>query len=326
MRNLITDVLGVRVGNATDLKLGSGVTAVLFDEPFTASADLRGGGPGTRETDLLDPVATVEKIDAITLSGGSAFGLDAASGVVAHLAERGRGYKVGRAAVPIVPGAILFDLLGPGNKSWGRYSPYRDLGYLAAGSAALNFDLGSAGAGTGATTENLKGGLGSASAHAPSGHIVGALAAVNAAGRVTVGNGPHFWAAPFEMNNEFGGRGLPSPLPEDAHVPVLKGQSRASTTLAVVVTDAILTKAQCQRLAVMAGTGLARSIYPVFTPLDGDIVFAVSTVRRILTDPVVDLARLGASAANCLARAVARGVYEAVALPEGIPAWKDKFK
>lgn len=326
MRNLITDILGIRVGHATDLKLGSGATAILFDEPFTASVDLRGGGPGTRETDLLDPVSTVEKIDAIALSGGSAYGLDAASGVMAHLAERGRGYKIGKAVVPIVPGAILFDLLGPGNKNWGRYPPYRDLGYLAAGAAGINFELGSAGAGTGATTENLKGGIGSASALAPSGHVIGTLAAVNAAGRVTVGGGPHFWAAPFEVNSEFGGRGLPSPMPDDAHAPITKGQSRMSTTLAVVATDAILTKAQCARLAVMAGTGLARSIYPVFTPLDGDIVFAVSTGRRALNDPVLDLAALGAATANCLARAVARGVHEAKALPEGIPGWKDKFK
>lgn len=325
MRNLITDITGIRVGNATDLKLGSGSTAILFDEPFTASADLRGGGPGTRESSLLDPVATVEKIDAIALSGGSAFGLDAASGVMAYLAEQGRGFHIGSATVPIVPGAILFDLLAPGDKNWGRHSPYRELGYQAASAASENFELGSAGAGTGATTQNLKGGIGSASALAPSGHLVGALAAVNAAGRITVGEGPHFWAAPIEEKNEFGGRGLPSKMPDDAHAPITKGMDRISTTLAVVATDAALTKTQCARLAVMAGTGLARSIYPVFTPLDGDIVFAVSTGKRPLNNPVLDLATLGASAANCLARAVARGVYEAKAMAGGIPGWKEKF-
>ncbi len=326
MRNLITDLSGIRVGHATDLKLGSGVTAIVFEEPFTASCDLRGGGPGTRETDLLDPVATVEKIDAITLSGGSAFGLDAASGVMAHLASQGRGYKVRDALVPIVPAAILFDLNGPGDKQWGRYSPYRELGYSAAESATQDFKLGSIGAGTGATTENIKSGIGSASAQTASGHSVGALVAVNAAGRVTVGDGPHFWAAPFESGKEFGGRGFPSPLPADAHTPAVKGDARASTTLAVIATDAILSKSQCKRLAVMAGTGLARSIYPVFTPLDGDIVFAVSTGRRALADPVADLARIGAAAANCLARAVARGVYEAMTLAGGMKAYKDKFK
>lgn len=326
MRNLITDIPGIRVGHATDLKLGSGSTAILFDEPFTASADLRGGGPGTRESSLLDPVSTVEKIDAIALSGGSAYGLDAAGGVLAYLAEKGRGYKIGTAIVPIVPGAILFDLLAPGDRNWGRYSPYRELGYTAAEAAGEHFELGSVGAGTGATTENLKGGIGSASALAPSGHRVGALAAVNAAGRVTVGSGPHFWAAPFEMNHEYGGRGLPSPMPDDAHAPITKGQSRVSTTLAVVATDAALTKTQCARLAIMAGTGLARSIVPVFTPLDGDIVFAVSTGKRPLNDPLLDLTALGAAAANCLARAVARGVYEAKAMQGGVAAYKDRFK
>lgn len=326
MRNLITDVPGIRVGNATGPNLGSGVTAVVFDEPVTAGVDLRGGGPGTRETDLLDPASTVEKIDAISLSGGSAYGLDAAAGVVAYLAERQRGYRIGNALVPIVPGAILFDLLAPGDKHWGRYSPYRELGYAAAESIAEDFKLGSVGAGTGATTENLKGGLGSASSLSPSGHVVGALAAVNAAGRVTVGDSPHFWASPFEVNNEFGGCGFPLQLPADAHVPLTKGMNRTSTTLAVVATDAMLTKAQCRRLAVMAATGLARSVFPVFTPLDGDIVFAAAIGKRPLKDPVLDLAALGASAANCLARAVARGVYEAKTLPGGIASYKDKFK
>ncbi len=327
MRNLITDVHGVRVGHETDLRLGSGVTAIVFEQPVVAGCDLRGGGPGTRETDLLDPAATVEHIDAIAFSGGSAFALDASAGVMAYLAERGRGFKVGSARVPIVPGAILFDLLGPGEKAWGRYPPYRELGYQAAAAAGLNFALGSVGAGTGATTENLKGGIGSASAHTPSGHMVGALAAVNAAGRVTVGDGPHFWAAPFEVGAEFGGLGLPSPMPEEARVPHLKGAARASTTLAVVATDATLTKPQATRLALMAGAGLARAIFPLYTPLDGDIVFAAATARRPLADPIGDLARLGAAAAACLTRAVARAVYEARALklPGAMPAWRDRF-
>jgi L-aminopeptidase/D-esterase-like protein len=232
---------------------------------------------------------------------------------------------IGGARVPIVPGAILFDLLAPGDKKWGRYPPYRDLGYAAAAAAAADFALGSVGAGTGAHTQNLKGGIGSASARTPSGHLVGAIAAVNAAGRVTVGDGPHFWAAPFEAGSEFGGRGMPSPFPSAALIPHLKGQPRTSTTLAVVATDAILTKAQATRLAIMAGAGLARAIYPAYSPLDGDIVFAAATAKQPLADPLGDLARLGAAAATCLSRAIARAVFEAKALPGGLPSWRDKF-
>ena len=205
MRNLITDVPGMKVGHAEDLRLGSGATAIIFDQPAAASIDVRGGGPGTRETALLDPAQTVEGIDAITLAGGSAFGLDAASGVQAWLKEQGRGFAVRTARVPIVPAAILFDLLSGGDKDWGRYPPYRELGYAAAAAASPDFPLGSVGAGTGATTVNCKGGIGSASAGTAEGHVVGALAAVNAVGSVTIGDGPWFWAAPFERAAEFGG-------------------------------------------------------------------------------------------------------------------------
>jgi D-aminopeptidase len=325
VKNLITDVPGVAVGHATDKALGSGVTALLFDEPAIASVDLRGGGPGTRETELLHPASTVERIDAIVLSGGSAFGLEAAAGVMAFLAEQGRGFAVGSARIPIVPGAILFDLLGPGDKNWDRYPPYRELGYAAAKASALEFELGSIGAGNGATTQNLKGGIGSASIKTPSGHWVGTIAAVNAVGRVTVGDGPHFWAAPFEVGKEFGGAGFPSPLPAGAHAVHLKGDVRANTTLCIVVTDAILTKPQAARLAVMASAGMARAIYPVFSPLDGDVIFAAATGKRPLADPIRDFARLGAAAADCLARAIARGVYEAKSLPGGLPSWRDRF-
>lgn len=325
-RNLITDVPGVLVGNAESARLASGATAVIFEKPAVGSIDVRGGGPGTRETALLDPAQTVEGIDAIALAGGSAFGLDAASGVQAWLREQGRGFAVRTARVPIVPGAILFDLLNGGDKDWGRYPPYREFGYDAAQRAATDFALGSAGAGLGATTVNLKGGLGSASAICD-GFTVGALAAVNAAGSVVVGDGPWFWAAPFEHEAEYGGQGLPAPIPAGALEPVTKASPRASTTLAVVATDAVLSKAQAKRLAVMAQTGLARAIYPVHTPLDGDVVFAASTGRKPLGDPLLGLTALGAAAANCLARAVARAVYEAAALPYpgALPAWRDRF-
>jgi D-aminopeptidase len=327
MRNLITDVPGLKVGHAEDLKLGSGATAIIFDEPAAASIDVRGGGPGTRETALLDPAQTVQGIDAIALSGGSAFGLDAASGVQSWLREQGRGFAVRTAKVPIVPAAILFDLLNGGDKDWGRFPPYRDLGYAAAAAARIDFRLGSVGAGTGATTVNCKGGIGSASAQSRDGFIVGALAAVNAAGSVLVGDGPWFWAAPFETDGEFGGHGLPKDFTPDMLAPAIKGSVRENTTLVVVATDAILNKAQAKRLAVMAQSGLSRAIYPVHSPLDGDVLFAASTGRKPLADAALDLTRLGALAAHVVARAIARGVYEARALAgqSALPAWKDKF-
>ncbi len=327
MRNLITDVPGLLVGHAHDEKLASGVTAIVFDEPAVASGDVRGGAAGTHETDLLRPEQTVERVDAIVLSGGSAFGLDAPGGAQAFLREQGRGFAIGSARVPIVPGAILFDLLNGGNKDWGRFPPYRDLGFAAAANAARDFALGTAGAGYGATTVNLKGGLGSASAQMHDGTVVGAIVAVNAVGSVTVGSSPHFWAAPFEQDGEFSGRGFPASMPADALTVRFKGGPRESTTIALVATDATLSKAQAKRLAVVAHDGLARAIYPVHTPLDGDIVFAASTAKRPLADPIAALAELGALAANVLARAVARAAFEATALPfaGALPSWKDVF-
>ena len=327
LRNLITDIPGLRVGQAADAKLGSGVTVVVFDTAVVASVDVRGGGPGTRETALLDPAQTVEGIDAIVLSGGSAFGLDAASGVQAWLREQGRGFKIRDAVVPIVPGAIMFDLLNGGDKHWGRYPPYRELGYEAAKTAGADFALGSAGAGLGATTATLKGGVGSASAVTHQGITVGALAVVNAVGTTTVGDGPHFWAAAFEQNGEFGGRGAPAQVTGADLAIRAKGGPRENTTIAVIATDAKLNKAQCNRLAVMAQDGFARAIYPVHTPLDGDVVFSAATGAKPLADPFYGLAELGMVAANVMARAIARGVYEATALrfPGAQPSWKDKF-
>jgi D-aminopeptidase len=326
-RNLLTDIPGIRVGHADDVRAASGVTAILFDAPFVTAVDVRGGGPGTRETDLLDPARTVEAVDAIVLSGGSAFGLDAASGVQAFLREAGRGYAVGTARVPIVPGAILFDLLNGGDKEWGRYPPYRELAYTAAGRASSDFALGSVGAGLGATTVNFKGGIGSASAVTNPGFTVGALAAVNAAGSVVIDDGPWFWAAPYEQNGEFGGHGLPPRMPPRALAGRTKGAPRQSTTLVVVATDAGLSKGQARHIAVMAHDGLARAIHPVHTPLDGDIVFAAAARQRPFGDAVFDLTAIGATAADVVARAVARAVFEAEALcfPQSLPGYKDKF-
>jgi L-aminopeptidase/D-esterase-like protein len=330
LKNLITDIPGVRVGHADDAALASGVTAVIFDSPAVASIDVRGGGPGTREDGLLEPASTVQEIDAIALSGGSALGLDAAGGIQAWLAEQGRGLRIREAVIPIVPGAICFDLLNGGNKAWGRFPPYRDLAYAAARAASDDFALGSVGAGLGATTANFKGGLGSASAQTADGITVGALAVVNAVGSVTVGDGPWFWAAPFELNNEFGGRGLPAAFTPDMLRARLKGgpdaTSSENTTLVVVATDAMLTKSQAKRLAMIAQTGMARAIYPVHAPTDGDVVYAAATGRKPI-DPRFGLTELGMVAANVVARAIARGVHSATALPflGALPAWSDRF-
>jgi L-aminopeptidase/D-esterase-like protein len=329
-RNLLTDIAGVSVGHAEDAALASGVTAILFDKPAVASVDVRGGGPGTRDETLLDPVSTVEAIDAITLSGGSAFGLDAGGGVQAWLHERGRGLRIRDAIIPIVSGAICFDLLNGGNKAWGRFSPYRDLGYAAAQAAGSDFAIGSVGAGLGATTVNFKGGLGSASAATTAGVKVAALAVVNAVGSVIIGDGPWFWAAPFEIDGEYGGRGMPAAFTADMHKLRIKGGPEATavenTTLVVVVTDAILTKPQAKRLAMIAQTGMARAIHPVHAPLDGDVVFAAATGAKPV-DPLFGLTELGMVAANVVARSIARGVYHATALPfaGALPAWRDRF-
>ncbi|MGY8664784.1 P1 family peptidase [Bradyrhizobium sp. UFLA05-109] len=330
MKNLLTDIAGVRVGHAHDDKLASGATAIVFDQPAVAAIDVRGGGPGTREDALLDLANTVERVDAIALSGGSAFGLETGGGVQAWLAEQGRGFRVREALIPIVPGAILFDLLNGGDKAWGRFPPYRDLGYAAAASAGADFALGSVGAGLGATTANCKGGLGSASAVTSNGIKVAAIAAVNAVGSVTVGDGPWFWAAPFEVGGEFGGRGLPDTFADDMLKMRIKGgpaaSARENTTIGLVVTDATLTKAQAKRLAMIGQTGFARAIYPVHAPTDGDVLFAAATCEKAI-DPIVELTEVGMVAANVVARAIARGVYHATALPfaGALPAWRDRF-
>jgi len=330
MNNLLTDIAGVRVGHADDAALASGVTAVIFDRPATAALDIRGGGPGTREGALLDVANTVEQIDAIALSGGSAFGLEAGGGVQAWLAEQGRGFNVRGALVPIVPGAICFDLLNGGNKTWGRFAPYRELGFAAAAAAGSNFTLGTAGAGFGANTANLKGGIGSASAQTKDGVKVAALVVVNAVGTVTVGDGPWFWAAPFEVDGEFGGRGLPASFTPHMLKIRIKGGASAteaeSTTLGVVVTDAALTKVQARRIAMIAQTGFARAIYPVHAPMDGDVLFAAATGERPI-DPIIGLTELGMIAANTVARAIARGVHAATRLSfaDALPAWRDRF-
>ncbi|WP_117194515.1 P1 family peptidase [Rhizobium terrae] len=322
--NLLTDIEGVAVGHATDLLLGSGVTAIVFDEPAIASGSVLGGAPGGRDTALLDPSMSVQAVDAFVLSGGSAFGLDAAGGVQAGLREIGRGFQVGTARVPIVPQAILMDLLNGGDKDWGLHSPYRDMGYEAFKAAGKGrFALGTVGAGTGASTATFKGGIGSASAVTPAGHTVAALMAVNAMGSATIGEGPHFWAAPFERENEFGGLGLPQTFDTRLR---LKGRSMIATTIGVIVTDAVLSKAEAHRLSILAHDGLARAVLPAHLPGDGDTIFSAATGTRPLKEPAdfIDICHL---ATLVTARAVARGVYEATALPvpNAQPAWQDRF-
>ncbi len=323
-RNLITDVSGLVVGNAHDATLRSGVTVLTADRPFTAAVHVMGGAPGTRETDLLSPDRLVQQVDALVLAGGSAFGLDACSGVADGLRAMGRGFAVGDQPVPIVPGAILFDLLNGGDKGWDR-NPYHALGRAALDAAAPLCALGTAGAGYGALTGRWKGGLGSASTVLESGHCVGALVAVNALGSATVGDGPHFWAAPWEMGEEFGGLG-PAVMHEPTHEPLpSKGQGEA-TTIAIVATDAALTQAECLRLATAAQDGMARALAPSHTLIDGDLVFAAATGDRPLSDPVGDAFRLGHAAACCLARAIARAVYLAEPLAgDVLPAYRARF-
>ena len=312
-RNLITDVPGLRVGNAEDPKVRTGTSVLIGERAFTAAVHVMGGAPGTRETDLLAPDKLVQQVEAICLSGGSVFGLDACGGVLDGLRRMGRGFAIAGLHVPVVPGAILFDLANGGDKDWDT-TPYPALGRRALDNAAEDFALGTAGAGYGATTLEWKGGLGSASAVLDSGITVGALVAVNSLGGVTVGDGPEFWAAPFECDNEFGGRGMANRHDPHREIPPGKRQGEA-TTIAIVATDADLTQAQAQRMAVAAHDGMARAILPSHSPYDGDLVFAVSTGARPIADPHVDPFILGHAAATVLARAIARAVYEASPRP-----------
>jgi D-aminopeptidase len=319
-KNLITDVPGLKVGNAQDLILNSGTTVVIADAPFTASVHVMGGAPGTRETDLLAPDKAVAAVDALVLSGGSAYGLDACSGVVDGLRNMGRGFKVGAATIPLVPGAILFDLLNGGAKDWDE-NPYRALGRAALNNAGDTFALGTQGAGTGALTAMVKGGLGSASLVLPDGTTVGALVAANPVGAVTTPGDRHFYAAPFEMNGEFGGVGVDpaSSLGLSLESRKIAAMSmRENTTIAIIATDATLTKAECQRVAVAAHDGIGRATVPAHTPQDGDLVFALSTGARAPGN----LSHIGHAASLCLARAIARAVFEATPHPNDLlPCW-----
>ena len=323
-RNLITDVPGIRVGNAEQADHLTGVTVVLPDGPAVAAVDVRGGGPGTRETDAMQPSALVERVDAVTLSGGSAFGLEAASGVASWLAARGRGFQVGAARVPIVPAAILFDLMDGAPGDWGHMPPYRGLGLNACDAAGEDFALGNAGAGMGATAGALKGGLGSVSAKGDDGLIVGALAAANPVGSVVMPGQSTLWAWMLEQNGELGGQTPPdSPVSLEPDLPDML-RAAANTTLVVVAVSAPLTRPQAQRVAIMAQDGIARAVRPAHTPYDGDTVFVLSTGEGPPPGPAM-VARIGALAADCTARAIARGVYEAEPAA-GKHSWREMYR
>lgn len=332
MLNLLTDIPGVTVGHATDIALGSGVTAIIFDRPAVASVSVLGGAPGGRDTTMLEPEMTVERLDAIALSGGSAFGLEAGGGVQAWLRAQGRGMAFGTVLVPIVPGAIIFDLRNGGDKDWGRFAPYREMGHAAAEAARPGpFALGTVGAGTGATTPLVKGGIGSASAVTTEGYRVAAITVTNAAGNPLIGTGPHFWSAPFEQGREFGGLGWPpAPLPPDALRPRLKGLGdpapETGTTIGLVATDAPLTKGQTKRLAIAAQGGVARAVLSAHLPFDGDTIFAAATGEGPALD-APGLTLLCHAATIVTARAVARAVFEGTALPYpgALADWRGRF-
>ena len=328
-RNLITDVAGLRVGNAEDHRIKTGTTVLVADKPFRASVDVMGGSPGSRETDLLAPDKLVDGVDALVLSGGSAYGLDAASGVSDGLRAMGRGYVYADLTIPIVPAAILFDLAGGGDKNWAT-NPYRELGARALAAASADFALGTAGAGVGATAAGLKGGLGSASIVLESGHTVAALVGANPTGSVTIADSPHFWAAPFEIDGEFGALGPyrdPVTFAQSARTKRDYLMELSNTTIAIVATDADLSKNQLKRLAVAAQDGIGRAVSPAHTLVDGDLIFSVSTGARPIADPIFDVMAIGHAAAVCLARAIARAIYLATPAEDDMfPTWQEKWE
>jgi len=315
--NLITDVAGISVGQAEDARVRTGTTVILAEKPAVAAVCVAGGGPGTRETDLLAGGTLVDVVDAICLSGGSAFGLAAADGVAAGLKKAGRGFGLIDLPTvpksPIVPAAILYDLANGGDKDWGEASPYAALGRTAYDTASGAFRLGRAGAGYGAAAGAHLGGTGSASIVTKDKITVGALAAVNCYGSVYMPGTDAFWAWPYEIDGEFGGARPPSDFSmnaEDWGAAKLNPSLGQNTTIACIATDAILTPDQAKRVAQMALSGFSRAIRPVFAPFDGDAVFVLATGKRALPDPTpATVARIGELAASTLARAIARGVY-----------------
>ncbi|MCC6788219.1 MAG: P1 family peptidase [Hyphomonadaceae bacterium] len=327
--NSLSDVAGLSIGCAEDEKALTGVTVIVPDVRAVCAVDVRGGGPGTRETDALAPENLVDAVDAVVLSGGSVYGLAAADGVAAAMGAEGRGFGLidlpGVPRSPVIPAAILYDLANGGAKAWNDTPPYNTLGRRAYAARGKNVPLGNAGAGMGAVAGALKGGQGSASIVSQDGFTVAALACVNCWGSTTLPNQRAFWAHPFEIDGEFGAVApvVQSFDAEDWGGAKFNPQPRANTTIACVATDAALTPAEAKRISQMASAGLARAIRPVFAPFDGDVVFTLATGARETSEPrALAIARFGALAADCLTRAVARGVH-AAASAGAHRAWRD---
>jgi L-aminopeptidase/D-esterase-like protein len=289
---------------------------------MAASVDVRGGGPGTRETDALAPENLVGRAHAVVLAGGSVFGLAAADGVAAALSSQGIGLQLRprSPAIPIVPAAVLHDLANGGDKDWGLSPPYRGLGLRALEAADAEFALGSVGAGRGAKAGMVKGGIGSCSLDLGDGLMVGALVALNSVGSPMMPDGKTYWAWAFELAGEFGGGGAPrsamdlsDPAPEESRLRAIgRLQPDANTTLGVVACSADLSSAECKRMSMMAQDGIARGVRPAHTPFDGDTIFALASGALTLGDAALraaQIGRIGSAAADCLARAIARAVH-----------------
>ena len=327
-KNSITDVNGFLVGNAVDKIIKTGTTVFTNSKPFSAAVHTMGGAPGTRETDLLSPDRLVQKIDALVLSGGSAFGLEAASSVTNILAKEGRGFQVEDQNVPIVPSAILFDLLNGGKKNW-NINPYGKLGEQAYNNASSDFMIGSEGAGYGATTGDLKGGLGTSSIITKGGYIVGALLCVNSLGSTVRADSSTFWAAPFEINNEFGNQSQVGNIdpPNQSKGFDLNSPLRTNTTIGIVATDANLNQSELTRIAIASHDGIARAIVPSHTLFDGDLLFAASNGEKEIKNRDEVIYEIAHCAAICVSRAIARGIYEATPeLGDKVLTWKEKWK
>ena len=344
-KNLITDVSGVQVGHAEDYKIGTGVTVITGDNPFSAAVDVRGGGPGTRETDMLSLENSIGRADAIVLSGGSAYGLDASSEIQDLLRDDGKGYQLGKAIIPLVPSAVIFDLNindNPHVNKLGHRSPWRNLANQAYKSCSNNFLLGSYGAGCGATTATLKGGQGSSSWKQKYSngqeYTVGAIVINNAVGNPLLNKGPSFLSGYLEINKEFGGYGTSSEnfdqvirskrLPRSIGIADTFNEISSNTVIGVVATDAPLSRANLKRLAIMAHDGIAKSLSPAHTPMDGDTIFAISTNQNYKKSELdnIDILAMGSRISDCVARACNRAVYEAVSVVKSKSTWKELFR
>ena len=309
--NSICDVDGIKVGNAADDEYCTGVTVVCPDSSAVTGVDVRGGAPGTRDTEALNPSNSLNAIDAVVLSGGSVFGLEAASEVTRWLSSKGRGLDVYDTKLPIVSSAVIFDFPIGKQRDWTNISPFTVLAKKACEALSKKVDIGNVGAGMGATAGHLKGGLGTASYVTSEGWQIGAIAIVNSFGEVLIPGTRNFWAGNIEYGSEFGGLGSAKISSEMIDYKV-SSSILANTTLCVVATNLQLNKSQAQRVAIISQDGLARAIRPVHTSFDGDIVFAMSTGRLSLPKPVnVSITRIGNLAADCVSRAIARGVYSA---------------